>query len=31
MTKKLFFLADFSAKNLFSVGLETILGRKIRK
>ena len=30
-TKKSFFLADFSAKNQFSVGLETILGRKNRK
>ena len=26
--KNLFFSADFSAKNRFSVGLETILGRK---
>ena len=29
--KKSFFSADFSAKNRFSVGLETILGRKNRK
>ena len=27
-TKKSFFSVDFSAKNRFSVGLETILGRK---
>ena len=29
-TKKLFSWADFSAKNWFSVGLETILGMKNR-
>ena len=30
-TKKSFFSADFSVKNKFLVGLETILGRKNRK
>ena len=30
-TKKSFFSADFSAKNWFLVGLETILGRKNQK
>ena len=29
--KKSFFSADFLAKNRFSVGLETILGRKNQK